>query len=81
MFLFTVVVRFHLFKPEKLLSGGATYSILSALSFVIYYFVIRAASASLKQLIGIKSSTLEGILVVALILVIFAICQALAKPV
>ena len=77
MFLFTVVVKFHLFKPEKLLSRGATYSILSALSFVIYYFVIRAASASLKQLIGIKSSTLEGILVVALILVILPFAKLL----
>jgi len=77
MFLFTVVVKFHLFKPEKLLSSGATYSILSALSFVIYYFVIRAASASLKQLIGIKSSTLEGILVVALILVILPFAKLL----
>jgi len=55
----------------------ATYSILSALSFVIYYFVIRAASASLKQLIGIKSSTLEGILVVALILVILPFAKLL----
>jgi len=70
IFFFIAIVKFHLFKAGKLLSGGATYSVLSVLTLAVYFFVIRAASASLKLWIGINSSIFDAILIVALIFVI-----------
>lgn len=70
LFFFIAIVKFHLFKPRKLLSGGVTYSVLSALTLAIYFFVIRAASTSLELFFGINSSIFGAILIVALIFII-----------
>ncbi len=70
VFFFIAIVKFHLFKPRKLLSGGMTYFILSALTFAVYFFVIRAASTSLELWLGYDSSIFDAILTVALILII-----------
>jgi signal transduction histidine kinase len=70
LFFFIAIVEFHLFKPGKLLSGGVTYSVLSALTLAVYFFVIRAVSASLKSFFGINSSIFDAILIVALIFII-----------
>jgi len=70
LFFFIAIVKFHLFKTGKLLSGGVTYSVLSALTFAIYFFVIRAASTSLKLFFGINSSIFGAILIIALIFII-----------
>ncbi|MBW2631542.1 MAG: hypothetical protein JRC90_07245 [Deltaproteobacteria bacterium] len=70
LFFFIAIVQFHLFKPGKLLSEGVTYSVLSALTLAIYFFVIRAASTSLELFFGINSSIFNAILIVALIFII-----------
>jgi len=70
IFFFIAIVKFHLFKLGKLLSEGTTYSILTGLTLAVYFFVIRAASASLKLWIGINSSILDAILIVVLIFII-----------
>jgi len=69
-FFFVAIVKFHLFKKGKLLSRGVTYSILSALSLSVYFFVIRSASTSLKLMFGIESSLFGAILIVVLIFII-----------
>jgi signal transduction histidine kinase len=70
IFFFMAVVRFHLFKAGMLLSRGVTYTVLSALTLAIYFFVIRAASVSVKSWIGINSSVFDAFLIVSLILII-----------
>lgn len=69
-FFFVEIVKFHIFKTRKLLSRGVTYSILSALTLAVYFFVIRSASTSLKLMFGIESSLFDAILIVALIFII-----------
>ncbi len=70
IFFFMAVVRFHLFKAGMLLSRGVTYTVLSALTLAVYFFVIRAASVSVKSWIGINSSVFDAFLIVSLILII-----------
>jgi len=70
IFFFIAIVKFHLFKPGKLLSRGATYTVLSGLTFAVYFFVIRAVSDSLELWIGINSSIFDAILIVSLIFLI-----------
>lgn len=70
IFFFTALIKFHLLNPGKLLSGGITYSVLTAVSFAVYFFVIQAISNSLELWIGINSSIFNAILVVTLIFII-----------
>jgi signal transduction histidine kinase len=70
IFFFVAIVKFHLFKPGKVLSEGVTYSILSVLTLAVYFFVIRAASSALESYLGIQSSIFDAVLIVSLIFII-----------
>lgn len=69
-FFFIAVVKFHLFKPGKILTGGATYTVLSAFTLAVYFLVIRAASAGLESWIGYNSVVLDAALILALVFLI-----------
>jgi signal transduction histidine kinase len=70
LFFLITIMKFHLFKPGKMLSGGMTYTILSAATLSVYFFVVRAASTGLESWIGIDSYMLNAALIVALIFAI-----------
>ncbi len=70
VFFFIAIVRFHLFKPGKILSGGVTYTVLSVFTLSVYFFIVRAAISRLKLFFDINSSGFEAVLIVLLIIII-----------
>lgn len=69
-FFFIVLIRFQLFKPGKILSGGITYSILSAFVLAVYFFVIRTISSFVESILGFNSTVFDVFIILVLVFLI-----------